>query len=724
MRYDHLDMLPEMAFRPVGKRMTLEGGGKGKSPSPAPAPTSQTVTNTSIPEYARPYVERMLGKSEALTDINQNPYQTYGGQRIADFSPLQQSAFQNVAGMQTAPQLGQATGLAGMSGLGALGTAGQMAGAGQQYQNMATSPTATQAYMNPYLSASLAPQLQELSRQFDITGQQQKSQATGMGAFGGNRAALMQAENMRNRNLAMANLVGQGYDKAFQNAQQAQQFGANLGLQGLQGALSGFGQAGAAAGTLGQLGQTQFGQEMGINTAQQQVGATQQAQAQQNLDQAYQDFLKQKNYPYQQLAFMSDMVRGLPLSQAAQTVYQAPPSALSQLGGLGMAGLGAYGAAGGFKAAGGHIKESFKKGGKITYAVGGSIESLSAQQLTELLDNPNLSPMEIEMIEKRLMLLNRMEMNPQSKNIIAQAAPQRSGIGAIATGDMVPDQMATGGIVAFADKGQVKSKKPAVESRVPIPSNVLDYMTTQQAELDAELAALKGEQFGKSQAAQQAIADEMKSNKDNAMYNLLRDIGVGTAKGTSQFALSNLGGGAEYAAEQQQKRALQEDANRKLMLQQQVEQEKAEFARRAQLAGMKQSSITNLMNKELGLQQIKATNAGTAATREAANFNRAEIAYRTAVNDQMKLLMTNEKNKFIFENNPDELRRQAEEHVRRNTSPRTLELLGINPPPQNSTAGTRKLTYDQYKQGWNLYKDDPVKQKAWTDYARSLGVIK
>lgn len=69
MRYNHLDMLPEKAFQPIGKRMTLEG----KGAAPAPAPSSQTVTNTSIPEYARPYVETMLGKTEALTDINKNP---------------------------------------------------------------------------------------------------------------------------------------------------------------------------------------------------------------------------------------------------------------------------------------------------------------------------------------------------------------------------------------------------------------------------------------------------------------------------------------------------------------------------------------------------------------------------------------------------------------------------------------------------------------------------
>lgn len=29
MQYNHFDMLPEMAFKPIGKRMTLEGGGGG-----------------------------------------------------------------------------------------------------------------------------------------------------------------------------------------------------------------------------------------------------------------------------------------------------------------------------------------------------------------------------------------------------------------------------------------------------------------------------------------------------------------------------------------------------------------------------------------------------------------------------------------------------------------------------------------------------------------------
>ena len=47
MRYDHFTMLPEMAFQPIGGRMTLEGGGGGKTkpppPPPPPAPPPQAA---------------------------------------------------------------------------------------------------------------------------------------------------------------------------------------------------------------------------------------------------------------------------------------------------------------------------------------------------------------------------------------------------------------------------------------------------------------------------------------------------------------------------------------------------------------------------------------------------------------------------------------------------------------------------------------------------------
>ena len=62
--------------RKLGGGYICGGGGKGGGGGGSAPPAQQTVTNTSIPEYARPYVENMLGKAEALTDINQNPYQT------------------------------------------------------------------------------------------------------------------------------------------------------------------------------------------------------------------------------------------------------------------------------------------------------------------------------------------------------------------------------------------------------------------------------------------------------------------------------------------------------------------------------------------------------------------------------------------------------------------------------------------------------------------------
>jgi hypothetical protein len=59
------------------------------------------------------------------------------------------------------------------------------------------------------------------------------------------------------------------------------------------------------------------------------------------MDIAYQDFLRQRDYPQEQLGFFSNMLRGLPVQLAStQQTYQAAPNIASQIGGLGIAGLG------------------------------------------------------------------------------------------------------------------------------------------------------------------------------------------------------------------------------------------------------------------------------------------------------------------------------------------------------------------------------------------------
>lgn len=294
-----------------------------------PAPSSQTVTQTSIPDYAKPHVERMLGQTEALTDINKNPYQRYKGERIAGFTPLQQQAFQSVANLQPAQQLGTATQMGGLAGL-----QGMMAGG--QYASQATDPRSMQAYMSPYVQNALEPQMREAARRSAMEGQMQQAQSIQRGAFGGSRSALMEAERQRNLGQLQSDIYGKGMQSAFEQAQRAQQFGADLGLRG-----AGLGLQGAS--TLGQLGQTQFGQQKDIIQGQLSAGEQQRALEQQRLQNFYQDFLEERRYPYEQLAFRSDMLRGLPLSQSASTMYQAPPSVASQIGGLGLAAYGMFG---------------------------------------------------------------------------------------------------------------------------------------------------------------------------------------------------------------------------------------------------------------------------------------------------------------------------------------------------------------------------------------------
>jgi hypothetical protein len=88
----------------------MSSGGGGSS-----APTNQTITQSTIPDWAKPYALKLLGTAENLT-YNQ-PYQSYEGQRIAGFNPLQEQALSQIQQQQVAPQIGQATGFAGLAGL-------------------------------------------------------------------------------------------------------------------------------------------------------------------------------------------------------------------------------------------------------------------------------------------------------------------------------------------------------------------------------------------------------------------------------------------------------------------------------------------------------------------------------------------------------------------------------------------------------------------------------
>jgi len=221
-----------------GRRTPYMGGGGGGG-----QPAQTTAYNTNIPEYARPYVETMLGATQKqLFDMDDTgitgfkpytPYSTDVNQYFAGFSPLQQQAQRAAYNMQTPGQYDVASGLAGASGLGAFGLGTQAAGAGQQYNQMAQDPRAMQGFMSPYMQNVVDFQKQSALRDFQVAQPMRQAEAVSKGAFGGSRQAIVDAEAQRNLNTQLQGIQATGTQKAFEDAQRQQQFGAQLGLQGL-----------------------------------------------------------------------------------------------------------------------------------------------------------------------------------------------------------------------------------------------------------------------------------------------------------------------------------------------------------------------------------------------------------------------------------------------------------------------------------------------------------
>lgn len=423
-------------------RRVYDSGGGSSTPS------TQTQISE-LPDWAKPYAQETLAKTKALTAA---PYQQYDAPRIAGFSPLQEQSFQ-AAGQMQPSQLGQFGGqIAGAAALGGLGAQYQPFRMGQF-----TSGRAAQ-YMNPFVEMAMEPQLREAQRASEIQRTADLAGATRAGAFGGSRQAIVEAERQRNLGTQLGDIRARGYMSAFDQAQQqfareqqlreqSRQFGAGLGMQGLQTALQG-------AGQLGALGGQEFEQQRGVIGLQQQLGAQQQALRQQGLTQAYQDFLNEQNYPYKQLGFMSDMIRGLPLGQqSARQIYEAPGSLAGQIGGIGTGLLGLSSA-----------YKMFKEGGEVDadddnedhYAYGGDITSdYNVDDIISQLSDVQLQQARLAALNGRDR--NRLEM---IDNELAQRASIRGGLGGAF--NMLPEEAqenvfsaAGGGIVAFSNGGDI-----------------------------------------------------------------------------------------------------------------------------------------------------------------------------------------------------------------------------------------------------------------------------
>lgn len=296
------------------------GGGGGGSPQP----TQQTVNQTNLPEYAQPYFENLLQRGQAESYRGYTPYQ---GQRIAGFTPGQIAAQYETLGMQTPEQFGAAT-----SGT----TAGSSLGLGTAVGGLGAAFTDPTQMMSPYMQGVVDVQKQRALEDAQKTQLGTNLAAARQGTYGGSRQLIAQTEREKALGQQMSDIQARGLQAAYDAASQRGQMLGQLGMQGLQAGLGG-------AEQLGQLGTAEQQADLARIQAQATAGGEQRDLEQQQLDMAYADFLRQRDYPMEQLGYFSNLLRGVPVGLGStQTTYATPPSFGSQMAGAGLSALGLY----------------------------------------------------------------------------------------------------------------------------------------------------------------------------------------------------------------------------------------------------------------------------------------------------------------------------------------------------------------------------------------------
>lgn len=246
-----------------------------------------TASSTLSP-WAGDYVSGMLGKGQALAN---SPYQAYQGPLTAGASDLQQ---QQQAGLSQLAQTGLAP---------------------TQYSTGSFDSSQASKYMNPYLQASLDPQLKELQRVAQINNAQDAARMIGAGSFGGGRQAVLMGEQNRNLLDKSGALLSQGYSTAYDKAMNQFNTEQGRGLD-VQKAQDQSNQASANFGlnTLNALGT---------------AGATQRDITQQGLTADKAAFEAERDNPYKMVQYQQGLLQGLPLTTNTVTPNQTALSTLN-----------------------------------------------------------------------------------------------------------------------------------------------------------------------------------------------------------------------------------------------------------------------------------------------------------------------------------------------------------------------------------------------------------
>ena len=251
-----------------------------------------TQTETVLPEWYTQYAKNVLSRAYSATS---EPYKAYAAPRIAGFQPEQEEAFstykQTMGNYQ--PYLSAST---------------QALGRGT---TSFTAPGVAQQYMNPYIQSvvsgigSMAGRnlaeniLPAVNRTF-----------IGGGTFGGSRSAEFTQRAIRDAQAAALNAQVNALQEGYKTAADLYGTEATRALE-----------AAPRFAALGEQEQTQRMRELSGLEA---IGGKRQDLAQQSANLAYEDFQRQRDYPYEQVQRMVSL-GGAPSATGAGTVTRSEP---------------------------------------------------------------------------------------------------------------------------------------------------------------------------------------------------------------------------------------------------------------------------------------------------------------------------------------------------------------------------------------------------------------
>lgn len=291
---------------------------------------SKTTTQNSVPGYVTGVGADLASKAQGVLD---KPFESYTAPRVAGFTDDQQSAFQQLRNLiANAPQVGGD----------AIKGAQNYASAGPQ--SVSTSRVvdtnklgSIDDYLNPYREAALKPALRTIQEQSDAQRKQINANATTAGAFGDARHGIKDAMLGRDTSLAMGETANKAMSDAYNQAMSQRQSDlarmlgvdtqdANFNEQALGRELTGTGAM------LDRAGTDQNQKLQGIS-ALLGSGTQQQGNAQQNLDAAFQEFMRRYGDDYNKIAGATQAMGGLKGNyDTTQTQTKPDNSILGALG--------------------------------------------------------------------------------------------------------------------------------------------------------------------------------------------------------------------------------------------------------------------------------------------------------------------------------------------------------------------------------------------------------